>query len=179
MIPLGIEAFTGAYYCFFAPMAVALVFLLGGNVHVWQEMSVPPQSAVVAGHSDAKFEPLIQEAMRRHPDCLLRGLALPVSPSDPFTVQMDPPHAEDRGEYVQVVFDRYSGAVLSDVDSRGQSLAIRTVLFIRPLHFGTFAGTWSRVAWILVGLMPGVLFFTGFVMWWRRVPGRMLRPKAG
>jgi uncharacterized iron-regulated membrane protein len=51
-------------------------------------------------------------------------------------------------------------------------------LFIRPLHFGTFAGHWSRIAWILVGLMPGVLFLTGFLMWWRRVPGRMLRSSA-
>ena len=177
-IPLAIEAFTGAYYCFFAPMAVALVFLLGGSIHKWQEMSVPPRSAVVADQPAVALEPLVQEALKRHPDCTLRGLALPVQPADPFTVQMDPLHAEDRGDYVQVVFDRYSGRVLSDVDSRRQSLAIRLVLFIRPLHFGTFAGTWSRVLWILVGLMPGILFFTGFVMWWRRVPGRMLRSRS-
>ena len=174
-IPLAIEAFTGVYYCFFVPMAVAMVFLLGGDVHLWREMSVPPRSTVVAGRASVPIEPLVQEALSRHPDCILRGLALPLLPSDPVSVQLDPPHAEDRGAYVQVVFDRYSGKVLSDVDSRKQSAAIRVVLFIRPLHFGTFAGHWSRIAWILVGIMPGVLFFSGFVMWWRRVPARMLR----
>ena len=174
-IPLAIEAFTGAYYCFFVPMAAALVFLFGGDVHMWREMSVPPRSTVVAGQAPVTLEPLILEALRRHPDCTLRGLALPVSPSDPVSVQLDPPHAEDRGDYAQVVFDRYSGKVLSDVDSRNQSLAIRLVLFIRPLHYGTFAGQWSRVAWILVGLMPAVLFFSGFILWWRRVPARLLR----
>ena len=174
-IPLGVEAFTGAYYCFFVPMAAAMVFLLGGDVHRWQEMSVPPQSTVLVGRAPASLEPLVQEALRRHPDCILRGLALPLRPSDSFSVQLDPPHAEDRGEYAQVVFDRYSGKVLSDVDSREQSLAIRIVLFIRPLHFGTFAGQWSRIAWILVGFMPSILFFSGFIIWWRRVPGRWLR----
>ena len=174
-IPLAIEAFTGVYYCFFVPMAAAMVFVLGGDLHMWHEMSVPPRSTVAVGQAPVPIEPLVQEALKSHPDCVLRGLALPLQPSDPVSVQLDPPHAEDRGEYVQVVFDRYSGKVLSDVDSRKQSVAIRTVLFIRPLHFGTFAGHWSRIAWILVGLMPGILFFSGFVMWWRRVPARMLR----
>jgi len=101
-----------------------------------------------------------------------------VSASDSFTVQLDPPRAEDRGDYVQLVFDRYSGRVLSDMDSRRESFGIRAVNFIRPLHFGTFAGHWSRVAWIAVGLIPGILFFTGFVMWWRRVAVRVLRSSA-
>ena len=178
VIPLGIEAFTGAYYCFFVPMAAGLVVLLGGSVHRWQEMSVPPRSTVVLGRSSASLEPLIEEALRRHPDCTLRGLALPVANTDPFTVQLDPPHAEELGDYAQVVFDRYSGRVLSDIDSRHESFAIRVVNFIRPLHFGTFAGNWSRIAWIVVGFVPGVLFFTGFVMWWRRVPARILRNAA-
>src|SRR5277367_2316228 len=141
-------------------------------------MSVPPRSTVATRQASVPIEPLVQEALRRHPDCVLRGLALPFLPSDPLSVQLDPPRAEDRGEYVQVVFDRYSGKVLSDVDSRNQSMAIRLVLFIRPLHFGTFAGHWSRIAWILAGFMPGVLFFSGFIMWWRRVPGRLLRPQS-
>lgn len=178
VIPLGVEAFTGAYYCFFVPMAAALVFLLGGSVQRWQEMSVPPRSVPMTGGGLAKLEPLLHESLRRHPDCILRGLALPIAPTDPFTVQLDPPHAEDHGDYVQVAFDRYSGRVLSDIDSRHESLAIRLVLFIRPLHFGTFAGHWSRVAWIVVGMMPGILFLTGFLMWWRRVPGRLMRSVA-
>jgi uncharacterized iron-regulated membrane protein len=176
-IPLAIEAFTGAYYCFFVPMASALVLLLGGSVHQWQIMSVPPRSSA-AITADVAFEPLIEKALALHPDCKLRGIASPIAPTDPFSVQLDPPHAEDYGQYVQVVFDRHTGALLSDVDSRKQSLAIQLVLFIRPLHFGTFAGQWSRIAWILVGFAPALLFVTGFIMWWRRVPARMLRART-
>lgn len=177
-IPLGIEAFTGAYYCFFVPMSAALVLVLGGSTHRWQEMSEPPRSTVIAGNMPARLEPMIEESLRRHPDCTVRGLAIPIGATDPFTVQLDPPHAEDRGDYVQVAFDRYSARVLSDIDSRHESMAIRLVNFIRPLHFGTFAGHWSRIAWIVAGLVPGILFFSGFVMWWRRVPARLLGSSA-
>ncbi len=178
VIPLGIEAFTGAYYCFFVPMAAALVFLLGGSSHRWQEMSTPPRSTVIPGKAPLPLEPMIEESLRLHADCIVRGLVIPIGDTDPFTVQLDPPHAEDRGDYVQVAFDRYSGRRLSDMDSRRESIAIRLVNFIRPLHFGTFAGQASRIAWIVVGLVPGILFFTGFVMWWRRVPARVLRSSA-
>jgi uncharacterized iron-regulated membrane protein len=177
VIPLGIEGITGVYYCFFVPMSAAFVILLGGNLQRWHEMSYPPRSVVVAGQNPAPIEGLVQQSLRLHADCTLRGIALPVLSSDPVTVQLDPPHAEDRGDYVQVAFDRYSADVLSDMDSRNESFAIRAVNFIRPLHFGTFAGHFSRVLWIVVGLTPGLLFITGFIMWWRRVPGRMLRSR--
>jgi len=88
---------------------------------------------------------------------------------------LNPPHAEDRGQYIRVAFDRYTGQPLSDIDSRNASFAVRTLLFFGPLHFGTFAGNWSRVAWIFVGFDPGVLFYTGFLMWWRRVVSKKLR----
>jgi len=120
------------------------------------------------------YEPLVRESLRRHPDCIVRGLALPLAPNDPLTVQLDPPHAEGLGDSVQVVFDRYDGHVLSDIDSRRESLAIRLVLFIRPLHFGTFAGHASRVAWVILGFMPGSVFFSGFVLWWGGVLSKRL-----
>ena len=36
-------------------------------------------------------------------------------------------------------------------------------------HFGTFGGKTVKAIWLLFGLMPAVLFTTGFLMWWNRV----------
>ena len=36
------------------------------------------------------------------------------------------------------------------------------------LHFGNFAGTKVKVAWVILGLVPGVLFLTGTLMWINR-----------
>ena len=40
------------------------------------------------------------------------------------------------------------------------------------LHFGNFAGTKVKIAWLILGLVPGLLFFTGVVMWVNRVVRR-------
>jgi uncharacterized iron-regulated membrane protein len=41
--------------------------------------------------------------------------------------------------------------------------------WIYYLHFGNFAGWKTKVAWVVLGLIPVVLFVTGAIMWWNRV----------
>lgn len=36
-------------------------------------------------------------------------------------------------------------------------------------HFGRFGGLTIRILWVILGLIPAVLFITGFVVWWKRV----------
>ena len=45
------------------------------------------------------------------------------------------------------------------------------------LHFGHFGGLGVQVLWIVLGLIPTLLFITGFVVWWKRVivRGRLIR----
>ena len=58
----------------------------------------------------------------------------------------------------------------SAVERPGEALLLT---FIR-LHFGRFGGLGIRITWVILGLVPAVLFVTGFVVWWRR-----RRPAAG
>lgn len=37
------------------------------------------------------------------------------------------------------------------------------------LHFGNFAGNKTKAAWVVLGLLPSLLFVTGTIMWWNRV----------
>jgi uncharacterized iron-regulated membrane protein len=41
--------------------------------------------------------------------------------------------------------------------------------WIYYLHFGNFAGSKTKAAWVVLGLLPVALFITGFIMWWNRV----------
>ena len=43
------------------------------------------------------------------------------------------------------------------------------------LHFGNFAGTKTKGAWVALGLLPPFLFVTGAIMWWNRVVSREAR----
>ncbi len=38
----------------------------------------------------------------------------------------------------------------------------------RRLHFGNFAGLWSRVFWCIIGIMPLILSITGLYVWYLR-----------
>ena len=43
------------------------------------------------------------------------------------------------------------------------------LLFLIKLHFGRFGGLGVRTLWVVLGLLPAVLFVTGFIVWWVRV----------
>lgn len=43
------------------------------------------------------------------------------------------------------------------------------------LHFGNFMGWKVKALWVVLGLLPGLLFVTGAIMWWNRV----VAPKFG
>jgi len=58
---------------------------------------------------------------------------------------------------------------LNDAERPGEALLLTLI----QLHFGRFGGLEIRVLWAALGLLPAVLFVTGFYMWWRRV----LRPR--
>jgi uncharacterized iron-regulated membrane protein len=44
----------------------------------------------------------------------------------------------------------------------------KLIPFLLDAHFGRFGGLWGRVSWAVLGLLPAVLFLTGFWVWWRQ-----------
>jgi uncharacterized iron-regulated membrane protein len=57
---------------------------------------------------------------------------------------------------------------LSDFERPGEAV----LLALLQLHFGRFGGLGIRALWAVLGLLPAVLFVTGFVLWWIRVVRR-------
>jgi len=72
-------------------------------------------------------------------------------------------------EPVEAAID-YFDRDLTDVVRPGESV----LLWLIQLHFGRFGGLWVRSLWALLGLLPAVLFVTGFILWWTRVVRRRL-----
>ena len=48
-------------------------------------------------------------------------------------------------------------------------------IFRIHLWSGLTIGLWSKGLWFLLGLAPGTLITTGFLMWWNRVAGKRYR----
>lgn len=61
---------------------------------------------------------------------------------------------------------------MSDLQRPGEALLLDMI----RLHFGRFGGLEIRIAWALLGLVPAVLFITGFTLWLRGRRRRGRRP---
>lgn len=46
-------------------------------------------------------------------------------------------------------------------------IGARFLAALAPIHYGQFGGVPVKVAWVLLGLTPVLLFVTGFLAWWR------------
>lgn len=58
-------------------------------------------------------------------------------------------------------------------------LGVKIIRFMTLLHYGMFGGTFTRVLYIVLGLVPLVLFGTGVAMWWNRVLVKKLKRLRG
>ena len=67
-------------------------------------------------------------------------------------------------EYWEMATD-YFDTDKTDSDRPGEAV----LLFLIKMHFGRFGPVWVRFLWFTLGLLPAVLFVTGFALWWTRV----------
>jgi uncharacterized iron-regulated membrane protein len=63
---------------------------------------------------------------------------------------------------------------LNDLNRPGEWILLELI----KLHFGRFGGLGVRFLWAALGLLPAMLFVTGFVLWWTRVVRRRTAPAA-
>lgn len=117
---------------------------------------------------------MVLQSVRNHPEMQLKSIALPIEQEDPILVTMGSARYEDRGSQARLSFDRYSGVLLSDLDSDRGSRVLRLYVLLGPLHYGHVAGLWSEFLWAGLGFTPSLLFLSGFAMWWRRIPAKYM-----
>lgn len=131
-------------------------------------------AVVSVGHSTASLtlQALIAAARAAEPDATWRVLTLPQKPRDPFTITYQLP-----GEYGRTGNNLIS--LKQKPDGRAQVIAVsrlrqssrmkRFLAELMQIHYGEFGGIVVRLIWCVTGFMPAVLFFSGLLMWRRRL----------
>ncbi|ENQ3107831.1 PepSY domain-containing protein [Bacillus cereus] len=77
---------------------------------------------------------------------------------------------------VKIWVDQYSGRVLAKQDPKvDDGLTYQT--WLKPLHTGTFGSSFTKVLYVIGGLTPSMLMFTGIYMWWYKKKKRKLKLK--
>ena len=170
MAPLIVLAISGAYYAF--PEQYRKI---AGSVTGTVSYLEPPGSHSTSG-AEAPLDRVFAAATQTIPDADLTILTFPSTRNGSFTVRKRLVGDWSRLGNQYLYIDRYSGDVLR-VDLLDRlPLGARLVNAMSPLHYGSFGGNWTRILWIFMGLVPGVLFISGFLMWWNRVIVKRLRP---
>lgn len=82
---------------------------------------------------------------------------------------------EDAHTFVDI--DTTSGLVTAISKPEDRKRIERLMSWLEALHFGHWAGTFSRALWVVIGLAPAVLFVTGASMWCNRVLKRFIQKR--
>lgn len=156
-------AITGIYFAF--PAAARSLI---ASVSPLTPNRAPASSASSAGVAPPSWREMIAIARREHPGGHVARVVLPFGERGAFLVMFAHRSPTPAGAELDSVFlDRLSGARLR-TDVTHLTLGDRLVRWIAPAHVGSFGGRAIHVLWFAFGLMPAVLFVTGFLMWVNR-----------
>jgi uncharacterized iron-regulated membrane protein len=130
----------------------------------------------------ASVERMYRQTLARWPGFVPTYVYVPFEEGDSVIVSGDSPGTPlliMRGAS-RMAFDPHTGGSAA-YNINAQSLGTRIAASTYSFHVGSFGGRWSRAAYVIIGLLPGLLSISGFLLWWRRTRPhdypRELRPR--
>jgi uncharacterized iron-regulated membrane protein len=165
-----VTGLSGIYLAAPKPFISFAARLNGSSIAIMKEfLASRPSSETKPGMLDALAGQILKAGQSQFPTSQLVQVTLPIRPTDAWRLQFRPPGWADSGAIELAVVDRRSARVLAAQQTSDLPVAFRAVLFLRPLHYGSFGGDATRVLWLLLGVTPAVLFVTGLVIWRKRI----------
>jgi uncharacterized iron-regulated membrane protein len=173
LAPLVLLACTGVYYSYRDVYAIVAAFVTQGPATI----AAPPASLSTANRRP--LDAILSSAEQAMPECKPTIISFPKKSDESFSVRFrcasDPYHVGLSYVYV----DPPTAKVLGVDRFRSAPLGVRLVRLITPVHYGDVGGLFTRILWVVVGVVPGILFVTGLLLWWSRSLSRAWhRPEA-
>jgi len=133
----------------------------------WQKQKSPCPANVLAKQP---LEGLLQKAFEKMPDLIPLSVYMPTQPGSDFKVSgtLKDQHPLFQGGN-SVSFDAGNGQLTAIKKFSEKSLWAKTETSFFPLHTGNFGGIPVKILYVLIGLLPGLLSITGFMLWWRKI----------
>lgn len=177
LIPLGLAAVTGIVLVFPQYTKAPIVKALG-----IERPPRPPQAT--AGPQRVSLEQVKGIVARKYPGASLVAIQLPGNPKSPYEARvLLPGDAKVRyggGAKLAVWIDPGSGEILKEHDARSMPAGSRLMFeWIFPTHTGDIAGEIGRLLMFMSGLLPLILFVTGFYVWYHKRPQRVWGAVSG
>ncbi|MFT4205027.1 MAG: PepSY-associated TM helix domain-containing protein [Chitinophagaceae bacterium] len=110
-----------------------------------------------------------QFAEKAVPYADIEGIALPANKVGVFRFDMRAPGASKDGKRIMLMVDQYSGKVKLNSEKDFPNIGHSYLSWLVPIHYGTYGGMPTRILALIGGLIPLLLFITGFIIWWPRL----------
>ena len=161
-VPLLLLSITGGYYGYQQAFAAIFSAVTRGPAVI-----APPKVARTNAHWRSLDE-LADNALRALPGSTLSMINFPQKQGEALSFRLKLPSDPHRIGLNWVYIDPVSAKVLRVDRLSDQPRGVQLMRIMTPIHYGTFGGYTTRVLWIFVGLIPGMLFLTSILMWWNR-----------
>lgn len=113
---------------------------------------------------------MYRQALAAMPDLEPTYVYLPTQPARKFEVRgYTKVQWKLWGSSNSVRIDQQTGQIISLSRFADKPLGARIEATFFPLHVGNFGGLPVKMLYVIIGLTPGVLAVTGFLLWWRGV----------
>lgn len=132
----------------------------------WDREIIPTPSNTLA---KASFDKMLKEAKQVNPDLEIQYVYFPTQADKKFSLR-----GKLKGQNEMfaggnsIRFDAQTGELLSTSRFENLTFSEKLEAFAFPLHVGNFGGHFIKILYIIIGLTPGLLAITGFMLWWRR-----------
>ena len=161
---------TGIFFTFSQPILRVIAFTTRTDPRIIRDWYSDPKAP---SHLPGAKPITMQEAWVRASGALPPGihihyLSISSRPDQAFEAIAYHPRTAPYAQPMRVYIDPYQGSALKRFDSHSLPLPMRAVLYVYAIHFGSFAGLFSRILWFCIGLLPAGLLITGLIMWWNR-----------
>ena len=141
--------------------------LFAFQAKTWQNELVPTKpNTRISVSSDQMYH----RALSAMPDLEPTYVYLPTQPGRKFEVRgYTKGQLKLWGSGNSVRMDQQNGEILQINRFAEKPLGARIEATFFPLHVGNFGGLGVKILYVFIGLTPGLLAITGFLLWWRRV----------
>ncbi|KAA6432706.1 PepSY domain-containing protein [Dyadobacter flavalbus] len=160
----------------------AVIFFTGFWMNLFAFKSKTWQNELVSTRSNTQMQVpadrMFQQALQAMPELQPVYVYLPTQPERKFEVRG---YAAGQwklwGAGNSVRINQQTGEVQEVVRLAEKPLGERIEATFHPLHVGNYGGIIVKILYVIIGLAPGLLAVTGFLLWWRRTRSPLTQRK--
>lgn len=152
----------------FSLLVIPFLFVLSGRSPQGVAQLLGAKSAYTTDAKPLTLTAVVEIAHQSMPDSRVAGIAFPADSTGNFRLDMIGGNVPRSGKREMLLIDQYTGKVLLNSRRDFPPVGNAYLSWLTPIHYGSFGGRPTQVLALLGGLVPLLLFITGFIIWWPR-----------